>query len=155
MSDAKDTLAPKGTINEGAVKAGVKNNIFNLMEMEGMLTGKKYSSAIGPVVEGEKTQVGLMKKAKGTGAHLHSHPNEQWNYVVQGKLRVTIGEHTEVVGPGTLLYMPPNVLHSTVALPEEDVYFFVVKDLSFGIHGIRAEGEPEGAFYEPGFEPKS
>lgn len=155
MSDTKNTLASKGTINEGAVKAGGDNTIFKLMEMEGMRTGKKYSSAIGPVVEGEKTQVGLMKKAKGTGAQLHSHPNEQWNYVVQGKLRVTIEEHTEIVGPGTLLYFPPNVKHATVALPEEDVYFFVVKDLSYGIQGIRAEGQPEGAFYEPGFEPKS
>ncbi len=155
MTDTKETSASNEPINEGATKAGVDNNIFKLMEMEGMRTGKKYSSAIGPVVEGEKTQVGLMKKAKGTGAHLHSHPNEQWNYVVQGKLRVTIDEHTEIVGPGTLLYFPPNVKHATVALPEEDVYFFVVKDLSHGIQGTPAEGQPEGAFYEPGFEPET
>ena len=142
------------TINKGVVKAGVDNNIFKLTEMAGMKAGASYSSAFGPVIEGEHTQVGLIKKAKGTGAHLHSHPNEQWNYVVQGKLRVTIGDHTEIVGPGTLLYFPPNVMHATVALPEEDVYFFVAKDLSHGIEGTPKEGEPQGAYYEPGFEPK-
>ena len=42
---------------------------------------------------------------------------------------------------------------ATVALPEEDVYFFVVKDLTHGIQGTPAEGQPEGAYYEPGFEP--
>ncbi|MGI9522184.1 MAG: cupin domain-containing protein, partial [Hyphomicrobiaceae bacterium] len=124
-------------------------------EMATMKAGESYSSAVGPIVEGERTQVGLIKKAKGTGAHLHSHPNEQWNYIVQGKLRVTIGDHTEIAGPGTLLYFPPNVQHATVALPEEDVYFFVVKDLTHGIQGTRAEGQPEGAYYEPGFEPNS
>ncbi|MGI9426577.1 MAG: cupin domain-containing protein [Hyphomicrobiaceae bacterium] len=148
MSDAAGK-----TVNRGAVKADVDHNIFKLTEMEGMKAGASYSSAFGPVIEGVKTQVGLIKKDKGTGAHLHSHPNEQWNYVVQGKLRVTIGDHTEIVGPGTLLYFPPNVQHATVALPEEDVYFFVVKDLSHGIEGQLAEGQPEGAYYEPGFGP--
>ena len=143
------------TINKGAVKASAEGGIFKLTEMATMKAGESYSSAVGPVIEGERTQVGLIKKAKGTGAHLHSHPNEQWNYIVQGKLRVTIGGQTEIAGPGSLLYFPPNVQHATVALPEEDVYFFVVKDLTHGIQGIRAEGQPEGAYYEPGFEPDS
>jgi len=140
-------------LNAGAVKASAEGGIFKLTEMETMKAGESYSSAVGPIVEGERTQVGLIKKAKGTGAHLHSHPNEQWNYIVQGKLRVTIGDHTEIAGPGSLLYFPSNVQHATVALPEEDVFFFVVKDLTHGIHGIRAEGQPEGAYYEPGYEP--
>lgn len=142
------------TVNEGAVKAGAGGEcIFRLTDMAGFKTGAAYSTAVGPVVEGERTQVGLMRKARGTGARPHSHPNEQWNYVVQGRLRVNIDGKEEIVGPGTLLYFPPNVVHSTVALPEEDVYFFVVKDLTHGIQGTPQEGEPEGAFYEPGFEP--
>ena len=141
------------TVNEGAVKAGNGNCIFQLTELGGIKTGEAYSSAIGPVVEGERTQVGMMRKARGSGARPHSHPNEQWNYVVQGRLRVNINGEETVVGPGTLLYFPPNVIHSTVALPEEDVYFFVVKDLTHGIQGSPQEGQPLGAYYEPGFEP--
>lgn len=131
-------------VNEGAYKAGAGQYIFELGDLDGIPTGKKYSSAFGPVVEGLRTQVGLMRKEKGTGARPHSHPNEQWNYVVKGKLRVTIDDQEKVVGPGTLLYFPPNVIHCTVAEPEEDVYFFVVKDLTHGIQGNLAEGEPEG-----------
>lgn len=145
------------TKTEGAYKAGGKggeNCIFKLTEIGGINAGASYSTANGPVVEGEKTQVGLMRKARGTGARPHSHPNEQWNYVVQGRLRVNIDGHEEIVGPGTLLYFPANVVHSTVAMPEEDVYFFVVKDLSHSIHGIPADGEETGGFYEPGFEPE-
>jgi hypothetical protein len=44
-----------------------------------------------------------------------------------------------------------HVIHSTVALPEEAVYFVVVKDLS---HGIPADGEDTGGYYSDGFEPE-
>ena len=40
------------------------------------------------------------------------------------------GEPERIAGPGTLVYFPPNLVHSTVALPDEDVVFFVVKDLN-------------------------
>ena len=146
----RDTTATK---TEGAIKAGEGNTIFQLAELAGINAGATYSTAQGPVIEGVHTQVGLMRKAKGTGARPHSHPNEQWNYIVQGRVRATIGGEETIAGPGTLLYLPANVVHSTVALPEEDVVFFVVKDLSHGIHGIPADGKDTGGFYEPGFEP--
>lgn len=143
------------TLNEGAQKAGDGNNIFQLDEMAGMRAGAAYSSAKGPVIEGVHTQVGLMRKPKGTGARPHSHPNEQWNYIVQGEAKVMIDGEESIAGPGTLLYLPANVVHSTVALPEEDLVFFVVKDLSHGIHGIPADGKETGGYFEPGFEEKT
>ncbi|MCS0504300.1 cupin domain-containing protein [Ancylobacter mangrovi] len=151
-----DATTERKTKNEGAIKAGDGAYVFDLPNVAKMAAGAHYSSAFGSVVEGERTQVGLMRKAKGTGARPHSHPNEQWNYVVQGRLRVHIeGEEEKIAGPGTLIFFPANKVHATVALPEEDVYFFVVKDLSFGIAGIAADGQETGAFYEKGFEPKS
>ena len=149
MTDTKETSQ---TVNKGAVKGGMGNYIFSLLEMDGIKTGEKYSTAIGPLVEGERTQVGLMHKAAGTGAHPHSHPNEQWNYIVQGKLRVTVDGQESIEGPGTLLYFPPNVIHSTVALPEEDVLFFVVKDLSHSIQGTPVDENIRGGYYENEFD---
>jgi quercetin dioxygenase-like cupin family protein len=142
------------TRNEGAHKAGNGNNIFQLDEMAGMRAGAAYSTAKGPVIEGVHTQVGLMRKPRGTGARPHSHPNEQWNYIVQGTVRAMIDGKESIAGPGTLLYLPANVVHSTVALPDEDVVFFVVKDLSHGIHGIPADGTDSGGHYEEGFAPE-
>ncbi|MFD2031898.1 cupin domain-containing protein [Ancylobacter dichloromethanicus] len=81
------------------------NTFFQLAELAGLDAGTGYSTAFGPVVEGERMQIGLMNKARGTGARPHSHPNEQWNYVIKGKLRVYIeGQEERIVGPGTLLY---------------------------------------------------
>jgi quercetin dioxygenase-like cupin family protein len=152
MADTPDTE----TRTKGAVKAGHGRNIFDLAAVEKIEAGVGYSSAIGGVIEGQRTQCGLIHKARGTGARLHSHPNEQWNYVLKGRMRVSIeGEPDRVVGPGTLIYFPPNVVHATVAMPEEDVVFFVVKDLTHGIMGRAADGTMAGAHYEPGFEPKA
>ncbi len=150
-----EKTAPEGaTKTEGAHKAGDGNNIFQLEELAGLRAGATYSTARGPVVEGVHTQVGLMRKARGTGARPHSHPNEQWNYILKGKVRAMIDGKETIAGPGTLLYLPANVVHSTVALPDEDVVFFVVKDLSHGIHGIPADGKDTGGFYEEGFAPE-
>jgi quercetin dioxygenase-like cupin family protein len=134
------------TLNEGAIKAGDGNYIFALHEMDGIRAGKAVSTGTGPVVEGERIQTGLIHKAAGTGSHPHTHPNEQWNYIVKGRLRVNVDGQEQICGPGTLLYFPANVVHSTVALPEEDVLFFVVKDMSHSIQGIPVDGVARGGY---------
>lgn len=147
---------PAATKNVGAVKAGDGEYIFQLAELAGLDAGTGYSTAFGPVVEGERMQIGLMNKARGTGARPHSHPNEQWNYVIKGRLRVYIeGQEERIVGPGTLLYFPANKIHATVALPDEDVVFFVAKDLSYGIVGKAADGTMSGPHYDEGFAPEN
>ena len=52
--------------------------------------GTGYSTSKGGVVEGERMLVGYIHKAKGTGSRPHSHPNEQFNYILQGTLDVEI-----------------------------------------------------------------
>jgi quercetin dioxygenase-like cupin family protein len=150
MNDAK----PIETKTKGAVKGGAEGYVFDLASMDKIDAGTGYSTAHGPVIEGDRTQVGLMLKPRGTGARPHHHPNEQWNYVVSGRLRVHVeGEEDRIVGPGTLLFFPANKVHATVALPEEDVYFLAIKDLSHGIVGMAADGTMAGPHYEAGFEP--
>jgi len=149
MSKAKPTKTP------GAVKAGDGQYIFKLREMPHIAAGTGYSSAEGPVVEGERIQCGLIHKRRGTGARPHAHPNEQWNCIVQGTLRVKVGDEPEqLCGPGTLLYFPANMVHSTVATVDEDVVYLAVKDMSHGIVGMAADGTMAGPHVDPGFEAK-
>ena len=76
--------ATDNTKTAGALKAGDGKYIFPMSQLAGIDAGIGYSTAFGPVVEGERMQVALVTKAKGTGAKPHTHPNEQWNYIVQG-----------------------------------------------------------------------
>jgi quercetin dioxygenase-like cupin family protein len=106
--------------------------------------GPAYSTTHGSLVEGERAMCGLMRIPRGTGARPHSHPNEQWTYVLEGELLVDIDGVKARVRPGFLVYMPPNVVHSATASPEADVVFLTFKDTSYGLWGIPADGESSG-----------
>ena len=141
--------------SKGATKAGNGRYIFDMTRLAKMDAGPGYSSANGPVVEGDRIQVGLIKFMRGTGARPHSHPNEQWIYILKGKVRVMVDNQPEkLVSEGALIYLPANVVHSMAGLPDEDVVFFTCKDMSHGIIGMAADGTMSGPHYEPGFEPK-
>ena len=134
-----------------AIKGGNGKYIFDLPSLQRIDAGTGYSSAEGPVVEGERIQVGLISFKSGTGARPHSHPNEQWIYVLQGKVRMSVDGQPETNGgPGTLLYLPANVVHYMQALPGEDVIFFTCKDMSHGIMGKAADGTMAGPHVDPG-----
>jgi len=106
------------TKNKGAVKGGNGSYIFDLAGLQRMEAGVGYSSAEGPVVEGERIQVGLISMKRGTGARAHAHPNEQWIYLIKGKARASVdGQPERIVGPGTLIYLPANIVHYMQALP--------------------------------------
>ena len=140
---AKDFVQTK---TPGAVKGGDGKFIFPLAKMGKIDAGVGYSTAVGPVVEGDRMQCALVTKERGTGSNPHHHPNEQWNYIVKGTLRVMVGDGPEqLCGPGTLLYFPANIVHYTIATEDEDVVFFAVKDLSHGISGIPVDAT-KGAF---------
>ena len=123
------------TKNEGAYKAGDGKYIFDIKELKGLMAGPEYAETFGPVVEGELTQVGVMTLPAGQSSAPHFHPNEQWVYVLQGKLRATVDGEVSEVGPGHLLYFPANVVHSVTVSADEDCHFFTCKDMRSGISG--------------------
>jgi quercetin dioxygenase-like cupin family protein len=123
----------------GARRAGPGEYVFDLGTVEKIMGGPAYSSAHGPCVEGDRMIVALMRMKAGTGAAPHSHPNEQWIYVLEGTFRATIGGQSVDARPGSVVYVPANTLHDGGATPDADVVFFTVKDASHGLHGIKAE----------------
>jgi quercetin dioxygenase-like cupin family protein len=127
------------TRNKGATKAGEGRFVFDLAGLKSIKVGEGYSPAEGPVVEGERMQVGLITIRRGSASKPHSHPNEQWTYVLKGRARVHVaGQPETMASPGTLIYSPANVVHSLEVFPDEDLVFFTVKDLSHGIVGTPA-----------------
>ena len=114
----------------------------------------KKSSSYGASLKGEMLQVGLIRKARGSGAKLHTHPNEQFNLVLEGKLVGEIGGHPMEVPAGSLIHMPAKVEHCTIASADGDVLFFVVKDTSHGMAGPPVDGIEDGPRFLPGFGPQ-
>ena len=96
------------------------------------------STATGACIEGDRMMVALMRMPAGTGAEPHSHPNEQWIYILEGTFEAKVDGNVITAKPGSVVYIPANVVHSGTATPEADVLFFTAKDTSHSLHGIKA-----------------
>ena len=115
-----------------------------------METGK--SSTIGAVLYGEHVAVALAMQAAGSGAKAHTHPNEQFNYILQGVMVSDINEAMKTFGKkGMIVHTPSMSVHTGQACPDEDMYFFAMKDTRHGITGPPVDGKYDGPFYLPGF----
>ena len=135
MSTSTPAPAPR---TPGATRAGSGEFVFDLAKANHILGGPDYSTANGACIEGDRMIVALMRMPAGTGAEPHSHPNEQWIYVLQGTFRARLEGRDVEVKPGSVLYVPANAVHSGGATPDGDVVFFTVKDASHSLHGIKA-----------------
>jgi quercetin dioxygenase-like cupin family protein len=122
----------------GAKRAAEGEYIFDLGTVNHILGGPTYSTANGACVEGDRMIVGLMRMPAGTGAEAHSHPNEQWIYVLQGTFRADIGGKKFDAKAGSVVYIPANTVHAGKATDDGDVVFFTCKDASHGLHGVKA-----------------
>jgi quercetin dioxygenase-like cupin family protein len=129
---------PSEARTPGAKRAGPGEYAFELSKVNPIMGGPDYSTAHGACVEGDRMIVGLMRMKAGTGAEPHSHPNEQWIYILEGTFRAKIGDQQIDAKPGMVVYVPSNTIHSGKATPDADVVFFTVKDASHSLHGIKA-----------------
>ena len=111
------------------------------------------SSAEGGALFGEKIIVALIHKKRGSGSKRHTHPNEQFNYVLQGTLLCDIEDQTVLCPAGHCIHIPAGIEHSCVATGDEDVVYMVAKDTRHGIAGPPVDGKEDGPRYLPGFEP--
>jgi mannose-6-phosphate isomerase-like protein (cupin superfamily) len=122
----------------GAKRAGVGEFLFELAKTNHILGGPDYSTANGACIEGDRMIVALMRMPAGTGAEAHSHPNEQWIYILEGTFKANVGGKDIEAKAGSIVYIPADVVHSGKATADHDVLFFTVKDASHSLHGIKA-----------------
>ena len=119
-----------------ATRAGDGDYVFEMAKQKHLLAGPEYSTTNGFVVEGDRMMVGLMRMPAGTGAGLHSHPNEQWIFVVEGAWDGEVDGEKVLAKPGSVVYIPANAPHAGKATPDRDLVFFTCKDTSFRIAGV-------------------
>ena len=73
------------------------------------------------LVTGERTMLAHVYLKKGSVVPWHSHDNEQFTYVLEGALRLWVGEDDpveHVVRTGEVLHIPSNVQHKAEALED-------------------------------------
>ncbi len=85
-------------LNEVQLRRGVSHKVFS---------GENATLAWGTLQPGHETNP-------------HAHPHEQLVYVVQGRMRFTVGDESAIVEPGDMLVVPSGVEHWAENLGSED-----------------------------------
>lgn len=76
---------------------------------------------------GDLIKVGIVTYQLGEGPPPHYHPNdEQWIYLLEGRVAHLLGDEIFVVGPGDLVHIPRNTVH-TIRILEAPCRFFSCK----------------------------
>lgn len=73
------------------------------------------------LVSGESMMIAQVYLKKGAVVPVHCHHNEQITYILEGALKLVLGEDQAeefTVRSGEVLVIPPNVPHSAVALED-------------------------------------
>jgi quercetin dioxygenase-like cupin family protein len=119
--------------------------------ISGATLEKAKSSTVGAALTGRNLMVGLMRMECGTGSKAHTHPNEQFNLILQGTMTWKIAEETVFARRGELMHTPAQAVHTGLACPDEDLMFFAMKDTRHGLVGPPVDGKYDGPAYLPGF----
>ena len=107
---------------EGAKQEGAKGTaFFKWEEMKSDFITPKYSSGKGPVITGERIEVAFMFYPAGTEGKPHSHPNEQIQVALKGKVRGVIAGEESIIEPGGGVLFPSNVEHGIQILEDYSV----------------------------------
>lgn len=120
--------------------------------LSGPSLDKGKSSTMAAVLKGAHIIVALAGQQAGSGAKAHTHPNEQFNYILQGVMVSDIAAEKQTFGAtGTIVHTPAMSVHTGQACPDEDLIFFAMKDTRHGIVGPPVDGKYDGPNYLPGF----
>lgn len=82
------------------------------------------SSAMEKGVAGELIKVGVVTYQEGEGPLPHFHPNEeQFMLMLEGKLRMVLGEEERTIERGDLIHIPRNTRHGVRAVGGPATFF--------------------------------
>src|SRR5215470_9828527 len=93
---------------------------------ENNLVSGSYSQGRGPVLRSDSLELTKISFAKGEGAEMHQHEEEQVLYILSGRIRAALGDEEYEVGPGEATFSPAGMRHGMRAL--EDTVALSIKN---------------------------
>lgn len=105
-------LAQHGPLKEAPLSTLEKTS-WKTMEIEPL--NDKLSRQM---ISGENATISQLLLKKGAAVPRHSHMNEQYSWIISGRLKFVFDDREILVGAGEILIIPANVAHSAVALED-------------------------------------
>ena len=82
---------------------------------------------------GEFMKTAVLTKAENKGGSLHSHSDEeQWSYIIKGKMHFVLGDEEAILKAGDFVHIPRNVNHRSRAVDGPVIYFTVKSPVNAG-----------------------
>jgi len=101
-------------------------NVFSKDKIEKTEAGYQYWFVAKELADGKTLKMSVVKPHSATHAP-HSHAEEEFFFVLEGKVEFYLNGHTKVVGPFSSLYCPPNVEHGIRNVGDTEAKYLVVK----------------------------
>ncbi len=73
-----------------------------------------------PMGDGQNLNAFHWDLADGAVIPWHSHPNEQFGYIIKGGFDIKINDTEYQLGPGDSYYIPPDAMHTFVAIGQTE-----------------------------------
>ena len=70
----------------------------------------------------------LVTVVEGKEPSLVTHPGQEFNYVLKGKIKVTVGARQFVLSPGDCIYFDPTLPHGQASVEGESVFLTIIKE---------------------------
>ncbi len=83
---------------------------WNQIEWDDVMPGVRRK-----VLHADSFTMVLVEFSPGVDTPVHAHPHEQATLVQEGALAFTVAGETQIVGPGNVIRIPPDVEHGAVA----------------------------------------
>ncbi|MAE06603.1 MAG: cupin domain-containing protein [Nitrospinota bacterium] len=87
--------------------------------------GISYTAASASWQHGRNLSVGLLRMEGGAFSTPHYHNNEQFIYMLKGRIHIASGGEISDASPGDLVHFPPGDIHEVAALGVEAAEFLL------------------------------
>jgi quercetin dioxygenase-like cupin family protein len=101
-------------------------NVFSKKKIDSTKAGYEYWFVDKELAEGKTLKMSVVKPHSATHAP-HSHPEDEFFFVLGGKVEFYLNGKTKVVGPFSSLYCPSNVEHGIRNVGDTEAKYLVVK----------------------------
>jgi quercetin dioxygenase-like cupin family protein len=101
-------------------------NMFEASKSEKTDAGYQYWFVDKALAGGKTLKMSVVKPHSATHAP-HSHPEDEFFFVLEGKVEFFLNGKTMIVGPYSSLYCPPNIEHGIRNVGDTEAKYLVVK----------------------------
>lgn len=117
-----------GTTQKDTVRYSLKNclNEFSMSKVEKTEAGYQFWFVDKMLADGKTLKMSVVKPNSATHAP-HAHPEDEFFFVLEGKIEFYLNGERKVVGPNASLYCPPNIEHGLRNVGDTEAKYLVVK----------------------------